>query len=93
MDVGVKAFGVADVLEDPSSKVHQAAVLGQHQPRPRVTLSHIKGRDRHGTPNLMHSIDWFTSEDTCPVPMENQVKLPRSQNIWESSQQNSFEAS
>lgn len=65
MDVGVQAFGVADVLEDPSSKVCQAAVLREHQPRPGVTLSHIKGRDSHGTPNLMHNINGFTSEEPC----------------------------
>lgn len=43
MDVRVQAFGVADVLEDPSSKVRQAAVLRQHQPWPGVTLGHIQG--------------------------------------------------
>lgn len=32
MDVRVQAFGVADVLQDPSSEVHQAAVLREHQP-------------------------------------------------------------
>lgn len=75
MDVGVQAFGVTDVLEDPGSKVRQAAVLRQHQPRPGVTLGHIKGRDSHGTPNLMHNISWFTSEEPCAIPMENQVKF------------------
>lgn len=32
MDACVQAFGVADVLEDPSSEVRQAAVLREHQP-------------------------------------------------------------
>lgn len=84
MDVGVQAFGVADVLEDPSAKVCQAAVLREHQPRPGVTLSHIKGRDSHGTPNLRHNINWFKKNHA--IPIENQVKF------LSTSQQHSFDA-
>lgn len=52
----VQAFGVADVLEDPSAKVHEAAVLGQHQPGPGVTLGHVQGGDGHGAAHLVHNI-------------------------------------
>lgn len=31
MDVCIQAFGVADMFEDPGSKVCQGAVLGKHQ--------------------------------------------------------------
>lgn len=43
MYVCVQAFCVADMLKNPGSEICQAAVLGQHQPRPRVTLCHIQG--------------------------------------------------
>ena len=62
VDVWVQAFGVADMLKDPSSKVGQAAVLRQHEPWPGVTLGHIQGWDSHSTPNLMHNINLITLE-------------------------------
>lgn len=43
MYVCVQAFGVTDMLEDPGSKIGQAAVLRQHQSWPRVTLCHVQG--------------------------------------------------
>lgn len=55
MDVSVQSFGVADVLEDPGSQICQTGVLRKHQSRPRVTLCHVQGRDRHSTPHLMAS--------------------------------------
>jgi len=61
---GVQAFGVADVFEDPSSKVHQAAVLRQHQARPRVTLRHVQGGDGHSTPHLVDNHSITTSLET-----------------------------
>lgn len=53
MDVSVQSFGVADVLEDPGSEICQTGVLRKHQSRPRVTLCHVQGRDRHSTPHLL----------------------------------------
>ena len=61
MDVCVQAFGVTDVFEDPGSEVHEAAVLRQHQARPRVALRHVQGGDRHGSPHLTHNIREVTS--------------------------------
>lgn len=60
--VCIQTFGVSHMLQDPSSKVCQAAVFRQHQPGPGVTLCHIQGRDSNSTPHLMGNINLFTSE-------------------------------
>lgn len=52
VDLRVEALCVAHVLKDPGPQVGEAAVLGQHQPRPGVALHHVQGRDGHGAAHL-----------------------------------------
>lgn len=49
---GGQTLAVPHLFEDGRPQVHQTAVLGQNQPRPRVTLRHVQRCYGNSSPHL-----------------------------------------